>query len=289
MGSAYVTGATSSPDFPTRNPGQEYQGWVDAFVAKLTPAGDDLVYSTYLGGSRSEQGFALAVDGSGSAFVAGYTSSIDFPVARATQACTGWDDGFVSRLSPAGTNLDYSTCLGGRGRDFATGVALDRTGDAYVTGWTMSADFPTVTPYQLLRGPEDAFVAKLTVPTPTSFYTVLPCRVVDTRGPTSSLGGPALVARTSRQFPIAGLCGIPATAQSVAVTLTVTLPTASGHLRVFPANTALPLTSALNYNAGQTRANSAIVKLGPGAAITVHCSQPSGTAHFILDVSGYFE
>jgi hypothetical protein len=121
------------------------------------------------------------------------------------------------------------------------------------------------------------------------FFSVPPCRIVDTRGSTGTFGGPALVAGADRVFPLAGQCGIPATAQAVAVNLTVTQATAQGNLRLYPAGVAPPLVSSINYVAGQTRANNAIAALNSLGELAVRCSQASGTAHFILDVNGYFE
>jgi cytochrome b561 len=85
-----------------------------------------------------------------------------------------------------------------------------------------------------------------------------------------------------------GRCGIPADADAIAVNVTVTQPTASGHVTIYPLAIALPLTSTINYRAGQTRANNAIVQVGAGDSIAVTCGQSSGTTHFIIDVVGYF-
>ena len=125
--------------------------------------------------------------------------------------------------------------------------------------------------------------------TATRFFTLTPCRVADTRNPTGPYGGPALQAGTERDFIVAGQCGIPASAKAVAFNVTVTQPTAQGHIILFPAGTSLPLTSTLNYRQGQTRANNAIVRLGSGGALAVVCGQSAGTTHFIIDVTGYFE
>jgi hypothetical protein len=124
---------------------------------------------------------------------------------------------------------------------------------------------------------------------PGSFFTLAPCRVLDTRDPAGLYGGPALGAGQSRAFTLAGRCGIPASATAVAVNLTVTQPSAQGNLRLYPADQAVPSTSSLNYMPGQTRANNAIVGLSPSGALAVRCTQASGTAHVVLDVTGYFE
>jgi len=97
---------------------------------------------------------------------------------------------------------------------------------------------------------------------PQSFYSLTPCRLVDTRGSPGPLGGPALVANTNREFVVIEQCGIPPTAQAISVNLTATAQTAQGHLRLYPGGTTPTGTSSLNYAAGQTRANNAIVVLG---------------------------
>jgi hypothetical protein len=127
------------------------------------------------------------------------------------------------------------------------------------------------------------------IPVPAAFYSVTPCRLIDTRGATGPYGAPALNANMDRSFVIGGQCGVPVTAKAVAVNLTVTQPQALGDLRLYPGGGTLPNTSTMNYRAGQTRANNAIVNLGTQSDLVVRCVQGSGTVHFILDVTGYFE
>jgi hypothetical protein len=117
------------------------------------------------------------------------------------------------------------------------------------------------------------------------FYAVSPCRAVDTR----QGDGPALAAKEERSFALGGRCGVPITARAVAVNVTVTDATAGGNLRVFADGIPLPGTSVLNYTAGVTRANNAVVQLSPWGAVEAYASQPTGSAHLILDVTGYFE
>ena len=148
-GSAYVTGYTYSTDFPIQNPFQMNQPGQDGFVTKLSPSGNSLVYSTYLGGNEEDfGGYSIAVDGSGSAYLTGQTESTDFPTQNPYQMDQPGLDAFVTRLSPTGNSLLYSTYLGGNGNDSAWGIALDGLGSAYVTGQTDSTDFPTQNPYQ---------------------------------------------------------------------------------------------------------------------------------------------
>jgi hypothetical protein len=131
--------------------------------------------------------------------------------------------------------------------------------------------------------------ATFSVPHPGGFYTVVPCRVVDTRLPTGAYGGPALAAGSTRLFTLFGTCGIPSSARAVSLNVTVTQPTRAGNVRLYPAGIPVPLVSSLNYVAGITRANEAVVKLSAAGGLAVRCTQSSGTAHVILDVNGYFE
>jgi hypothetical protein len=136
-------------------------------------------------------------------------------------------------------------------------------------------------------GAPDVGAVEFTGPPPAlSFYTVTPCRVVDTRLPSD---GPALAAGEVRNFAIAGTCGVSAGALAVSVNVTVTQPAAAGNLRLFAADTLLPLISTINYRAGQTRANNAVAPLSAAGLVAVRCTQATGGVHFILDVNGYFE
>ena len=164
-GSAYVTGWTWSSDFPTVNPydGSHNGSGYDVFVTKLSASGGSLVYSTYLGGIYQDEGLGIAVDGSGSAYVIGYTSSSDFPTVNPYDGSfNGSYDVFVTKLSASGGSLVYSTYLGGIYQDEGHGIAVDGSGSAYVTGYTQSSDFPTVNPYDgSWNGFHDVFVSKL--------------------------------------------------------------------------------------------------------------------------------
>ena len=168
-GNAYVTGQTASSNFPTVNAFQaaigSSGGNSDAFVTKLNATGSALVYSTYLGGGGGDIGFGIAVDSSGNAYMTGRTSSSNFPTANAFQAAhaaAGTNDAFVTKLNAAGSALVYSTYLGGSGDDIGFGIAVDSSGNAYVTGRTGSTSFPTANAFQAVKdGITDAFVTKL--------------------------------------------------------------------------------------------------------------------------------
>jgi hypothetical protein len=164
-GNAYVTGTPWSTDFPTANPFQaENAGAYDAFVTKLNVVGAALVYSTYLGGMYYDVGYGIAVDAEGNAYVTGEAASSDFPRATPFQDAFGggFNDAFVTKLNAAGSALIYSTYLGGVGNDAGYSIALDASGNAYVTGGTVSANFPTANPLPPAEGGgiPDAFVTK---------------------------------------------------------------------------------------------------------------------------------
>ena len=122
-----------------------------------------------------------------------------------------------------------------------------------------------------------------------SFFTVAPCRILDTRNAGGPYGGPPLSAGATRSFVLAGRCGIPSSALAVSVNVTITQPSSGGFVTVYPGGSPAPPTSTINFRAGQTRANNAVVSLGPSGDITAASGQPSGTVQFILDVTGYFQ
>jgi len=171
-GNAYVTGFTESIDydvtpgaFQTTHGGGEW----DVFVTKLNATGTALVYSTYIGGSGDEVGYGIAVDGSGNAYVTGHTNSPDYDVTTGAFQTTsgGGRDVFVTKLNATGTALVYSTYIGGSGEDRGYAIAVDGSGNAYVTGWTYSTDYD-VTPgaFQTTKSTtypseSDVFVTKL--------------------------------------------------------------------------------------------------------------------------------
>ncbi len=166
-GDVYVTGYTSSPDFPLVNPfqAQEDPGWT-GFVTKFAADGSELIYSTYIGGNSNDLPQSLAVDSAGAAYVIGFTRSTDFPMKLPFQATNGGAlDTFLAKLTPDGTGLIFSSYLGGFDDDTAQGSELDAKGNIYLTGTTLSPDFPLKKPLQAtLKGPKDVFVAKLSIP-----------------------------------------------------------------------------------------------------------------------------
>jgi hypothetical protein len=168
-GSAYLTGSSASINFPTTVGAFDASfngGANDAFVTKLNAAGTALVYSTYLGGAGNDQGIGIALDGTGSAYVTGFTASPNFPTSVGAFDTTfngGSNDAFVTKLNAAGTALVYSSYLGGAGNDQGIGIAVDGAGSSYLTGITFSTNFPTTGGAfdTTFNGVDDAFVTKL--------------------------------------------------------------------------------------------------------------------------------
>ena len=193
----YLTGQTTSTDFPTQGPisgtftSGAYSGATngggasDAFVTKLNGTFTALTYSTYVGGSGADVGYGIGLDGSGNAYVTGSTASSNFPTNKPLQAALGGVSAtniFLAELNSTGNSLTYSTFLGGTGEDKAFGIAVDSTGDAYIAGKTTSANFPLMSggtagtnPFQGQLGGSagNAFVAKVS-PTPGTTLSLFP-------------------------------------------------------------------------------------------------------------------
>ena len=163
-GAVYVTGRTPSGwNFPTKNAYDDSDnGGNDVFVTKLSSSGD-IVYSTLIGGSDDDEGNGITVDSAGAVYVTGYTQSSDFPTKNAyDNSHNGKSDVFVTKLTSSGGNLVYSTFIGGSSEDEGRGITVDSAGAVYVTGYTLSSDFPTKNAYDnSYNGESDVFVTKL--------------------------------------------------------------------------------------------------------------------------------
>jgi hypothetical protein len=166
-GYIYLAGETGSASLPA---GIGYQranaGDRDAFVIKLNPAGTAVVYATYIGGGSRDSGRGLAVDGSGNAYLTGFTYSSNFPVTSGAWQTHphGQEEAFALKLNPSGAGLEYSTYAGGAGSDFAMGAAVNSAGELYLCGYTSSIDFPVLASAAQLTfhgGYYDAFFVKL--------------------------------------------------------------------------------------------------------------------------------
>lgn len=165
-GNAYVTGLTSSTNFPLKNPFQSsLQGIQDAFVTQFDPSGA-VVFSTYFGGTGSDGGSGISLDSQGGIYIVGATDSLDLPIKNPIQSTIqGTQSAFITKFTPAGNALAYSTYLGGNNESLGTAISVDSVGTAYIVGFTSSTNFPTVNPFQAQNGgPEgtfDAFIAKI--------------------------------------------------------------------------------------------------------------------------------
>ena len=164
-GAAYVTGWTQSANFPVRNALQaSLGGGQNAFIAKLTPTGNGLAYSTFLGGKGSDSGNGIALDSSLNAYIVGDTTSTNFPVTASGFQKTyhGGQDAFAAKLSSSGATLLYSTYIGGGNLDHGAAIAVDASGTAYITGSTSSTDFPMASAFQGINGGgQNAFITRL--------------------------------------------------------------------------------------------------------------------------------
>lgn len=177
----YITGQTSSNNFPLLNPLQPaFGGSFDAFVARIATGGNKLA-ATYLGGTGDDRGTGIAVNSAGATYVTGFTSSTNFPTVTPLQISNGGGfDAFVAKINPAGTALLYSTYLGGSGNESNTTtgtstnpLALNSASDAYISGFTSSTNFPTATPLQATNGgSQDAFVVRIADATPAADYSI---------------------------------------------------------------------------------------------------------------------
>jgi hypothetical protein len=185
--------------------------------------------------------------------------------------------------------------LGGFGLSIGTSPADTWIVQNYPKGFTTTATTAAVKIYLRVRTLADgAFFGWYDdisfAPSPLAYFTVAPCRVADTRGTGAPIGGPVLDGQETRAFAVAGNCGIPATARALSVNVAVTQPTSGGNLRLFASAEPVPTVATINYAAGQTRANNAVVKLNNNGSLSVFVGQLAGTTvHLILDVNGYFE
>jgi hypothetical protein len=163
-GNAYITGITLSPDFPIVNAFQTTKkNYADCFVTKINASGTAVIYSTFLGGNGVESGLGIAIDAGNCVYITGYSTSTDFPTVNPFQGTYGggMGDGFVAKLDSTGSQLLNSSYIGGSLDDLGTGIAVDGSGNYYVTGFTKSVNFPILNPIQSTNaGNYDVFVTK---------------------------------------------------------------------------------------------------------------------------------
>jgi Calx-beta domain-containing protein len=225
---------------------------------------------------------------------AGTTTSATFTVTLSAASAAAVSVGYAATAGTATAGVDFTPVTGtlsfppgATSRTVVVPVLGDGTGEEDET-----FQVSLVSPVNATLRDGDATGLILDDDTARRLHTLAPCRLADTRGPVGPTGGPALSANSNRTFPVAGRCGVPATARAVVVNLVAVNPGAAGNLRVFPAGLALPLASSLNFNRARTRANVGIVALGADGQVTVRCEMAAGSAavtHFVADVFGYFE
>jgi Beta-propeller repeat len=315
-GSAYIAGATYSHDFPLEAAYQTTNnvlvGHPNGFVAKFSPDGSSLIYSTYLGGNLDGGVDNIKIDPLDDAYVSGYTFATNFPVtADAYQPSNNGNfvlddvphvnyNAFLSEFNPSGSALVYSTYFGGKGDqsgdltgDQAIALARDPAGNVYLAGYTQSSDFP-VTPGSFKTtdpapSGTSGFVSKFLFAGSTSsglqFVPVTPCRVADTRNPTGPFGGPEPTAGSTTTFDVPqSACNIPSGAVAYSLNVTVVPNASLNYLTLWPGGQAQPFVSTLNSD-GRVKANAAIIPAGTNGGVSVFVTDPT---QVILDIDGYF-
>jgi hypothetical protein len=188
--------------------------------------------------------------------------------------------------SPAGIDCGHD-CATAYPRGSTVSVAATADPGSTFRGWRGACSGTGSCQLEMSQGRN--VVATFSTPSPGGFYTVEPCRVLDTRLPSGPNGGPPLPAHMTRVFPLFGVCGIPTSARAVSLNVTVTEATSAGHLRVFPAGVPLPAAMSLSYAAGRTRANNVAAGLSRSGGLAIRGDQASGAVHVIVDVNGYYE
>jgi hypothetical protein len=245
-GYIYLVGSTFSPDFPiTAGAAQTvYGGFGDAFLTKLKPDASALVYSTYVGGSQADNATALALDSAGDVFLTGSTQSPDFPTLNPLQlSLAGVSNAFVTKVNPTGTAFLYSTYLGGSSSDYGTAIALDGSGNVYISGYTYSTDFPTQNAFQsVLAGGSDGFITELTPGSPALVFSTF-------------LGGNSIDRVFSMWLDASGSIYLAGDTQS----------------------TNFPVTPSAFQSVNHGLANAFITKLAPGASTLVYSTLLGGS------------
>ena len=209
------------------------------------------------------------------------------PSYQLTVALAGTGTGSVSSNPPG------ISCGADCSESYTSGTVVTLTAVAEVgsvfSGWSGACSGTALTCPVTMGGARSVTATFALAEPGIDFYTVAPCRVLDSRQLTGPWGGTPLAAGAERGLTLGGACGIPVTAEAVSINITAVDATAGGHLRIFPAGSPRPTSSVVNFSTGLTRANNAIVRLGSAAAVTVFSGQPTGSVHVIVDVNGWFE
>jgi len=232
--------------------------------------------------------YTIAASNAGPSATTGATVTDTVPAAimGATWTCVGAGGGTCTPSGSGNINDTVNLPVGGTVTYTLTGTINPSAMGSLSNAATVTAPGGVTDP-----NPANNFATDTDTLRGLDYFTLPPCRVVDTRGGGGvPIGGPVLQGQETRVLAVAGNCGIPATAKAISINLAVTQSTAAGHLRLLPAGQAMPNVSSINYAAGQTRANNAIVSLDFSGHLAAFVGQPTGTTvHLIIDVNGYFE
>jgi uncharacterized repeat protein (TIGR01451 family) len=254
----------------------------------LEPAADLSITKTDGQGNAapgSQLTYTIVASNAGPSIANGATVTDTVPAAitSASWTCVGSGGGTCTAGGSLSINDTVTLPVGGSVTYTLTGmISASETGSLSNTA-TVTAPAGVTDPDPANNSATDTDTLGL------EYFTLAPCRIVDTRGGAPN-GGPVLQGQQTRVFAAAGNCGIPSTAKAVSINMAVTLSTAAGNVRLFPAGQAVPTTSSINYGAGQTRANNAIVSLDHNGQLAAFLGQTAGTTvHLIIDVNGYFE
>jgi uncharacterized repeat protein (TIGR01451 family) len=230
--------------------------------------------------------YTIVVSNAGPSGVTAATVADTVPaeITGASFTCSGTGGGFCTPVGSGNINDTVNLPAGATVTYFLTGTISASARGSLSNTATVTAPNGITDPNPANNSATDTDILP-----GVDFFTVAPCRAVDTRGG-APLGGPVLQGQETRVFTVAGLCGISSTAKAVSINLTVTESTSAGNVRLFPAGQTVPNISTINYAAGQTRANNAIVSLDFSGGMAAFAGQPAGTTvHVIIDVNGYFE
>jgi len=219
------------------------------------------------------------------AYGATVTDTVPTAITGATWTCAGAGGGSCEASGSGNISDTLNLPVGGTVTYTITGTVSQSAAGGLSNTATVTAPGDVTDPDETNNSATDTdTVAGL------GFFTLVPCRVIDTRGLGAPIGGPVLQGQETRSFAVVGYCEIPSTAKALSLNVTVTQPSTQGNVRLFPAGQPVPPASNLNYVAGQTRANNAIISLNPGGELAAFVGQAAGTtAHLIIDVNGYFE
>ena len=233
--------------------------------------------------------YTIVASNAGPGAVAGATVTDTVPgtITAVTWTCVGAGGGSCAAGGSGNINETVDLPMGGTATFTLTGTIAPSATGSLINTATVAAPIGVTDPNPANNSATDTDVL---LAGGLSYFTLQPCRVVDTRRPAAPNGGPVMPGQQTRVFVMAGACGIPSTAKALSLNVTVTQSSAAGYVTLFPAGQPLPPTSSINYAAGRTRANNAVISLDASGRLAAFAGQPTGTTvHVIIDVVGYFQ